>query len=150
MPITIIIKNDEGGTSENISPDNPLQNNENPDDKKASGKKSPERAMLINFFKNQAISWAKQGVQTYTKYTGQGLLQNKIDESLTITSDLMGIAVATATHPVLGLVTVGATVSKYVMTAYNKNIEIATSNREVSFISQGYGNIVISGGRYGA
>lgn len=149
MPIEIIIKNDASGS---MSAQNPLQPNENvEDEKKISGKKDPVKAQMINLMKSQAKTWALAGVQAYTKYTGNSLLQDKISLGVSLIDDATSVAMGLAIGgPIGGIVASVGIASKYGMQAFNQQMEIATNNRTISINNVGLGNRNMNGGRYGA
>lgn len=155
MPIEIIIKNSENGQDNITSPDNPLQSGNQASEgsvaeRKVSGQIDAGQALVVNFLKTQALSLAKTSVQTYTKYTGKGNLQSSIDNAINIASDLGSIAVAGASFGMAGLAVASlGVVAKYTMAQFNKDMEIKMANRQLTFIKQGLGDIVVSGGRYG-
>lgn len=153
MAIEIIIKNTDLGTNDSVSPQNPIQPNEQEanKDKMVSGKKDPGTAMMLNFLKGQAIAWAKAGVQSYTKYTGQGLLQERIDLGLQLVSDVGTIVAGGITAGPIGVaVATGMVAMSYAMKGFNQYMDLLTQNRELTFIRQRQGEIVVNGGRYGA
>lgn len=155
MPIEIIIKNTETQGTESISsPANPLgdQNgNQENDGKKVNGKKSPMKVAMTNLIISQAKAWATAGVQSYIKYTGNSILQEKIDVGMSIVGDLttIGVAVATGNAPMV-VVAVATTVAKMGMNAFNQGMAIKTENRNLSINQLGMGNRNVNGGRYGA
>lgn len=152
MAIEIIIKNTDLGTNDSVSPQNPLQPNEQEanKDKMVSGKKDPGTSMMLNFLKNQSIAWAKAGVQSYTKYTGQGVLQERIDLGLQLVSDVGTIVAGVAVGGVGVIVATGMVAMGYAMKGFNQYMDLLTQNRELTFVRQRQGEIVVNGGRYGA
>lgn len=153
MPIKIIITSDEQGLTP-ISPDNPIQDENSQkasQDKKVSGKMDAGQAMLVNFMKNQAKSWIKAGINTYTKFTGKGYMQEKIDNAVEIASSIGSIAIAGASFgPAGAFVAFAGITANYSMQEFNKRTDIKIANRQTTFMREGMGNIVTSGGRYGA
>lgn len=153
MPIEIKITNTETSELNNSSPANPLQPNEqtSADDSKVSGKKDPAKGMILNFLKNQSITWAKAGVQSYTKYTGQGMLQNQIDTGLQVVSDVGTIIAGGVSGGGVGAGIAIAMISlNYGMKVFNQHMDLSIQNRGLSFVRQSQGEIVSNGGRYGA
>lgn len=152
MAIEIIIKNTDAGM-ETLGADNPIQKNENTDkdDSKVSGKKDPSKALILNALKTQSIAWAKTSFQSYTKYTGQGMLQNQVESALNIVSDIGTLATGVMVGGTVGVMVAGAVlVSKYGVQQFNQYMDIKTQNRQLSFVRQGQGEIVVNGGRFGA
>lgn len=152
MAIRIIVGND--GIQKNDNDLEQITNNptsQNNDDLKVSGKKNPAKSLVINLISSQVKNFASAGIQAYTKYTGQGNLQYKINMAAQATTNFLTVFAATATGGVGGGIVSGAAIiGQYGLQEFQNHIEILTNNRNLSVFNRGLGTRNINGGRYGA
>ena len=154
MGVTVRITT-EGGSTSDSSDAGSINGNSTQaqakDDSKVSGKKSPAKSLVIGFLTSQAKSWASAGVQSYTKYTGNSKLQQKINIAINGLTNTATVASSFLVGGIAGAgVATGAIVAQYGMTEFQNYMENKTSNRTVTINNEGLGTRNINGGRYGA
>lgn len=150
MPIEVKISSDEFINEVN----NPLsiENNKpkEKDNDKISGQLGKTETALIKFGIDQAKTWAMQGIKAYTSFTGNSMLQQKLDNAVTAISMGATIGIAFATNIVVGMIAVGGYAAQMGLQQFQANVDAKIAERTQSFIMQGQGQRNISGGRYGA
>lgn len=150
MAIEILIKT--SGDDLNESPANPLKpdaESKDKDDKKVDGKLSKEQLAILKFATTQAKTWASTGFKAYTDFTGNTMLQQKVDNALTAMDVGITVAGSFAVHPVMGFITVGGYVASAGMHRFQSHMEHKKAQRTLSFVEQGMGARNINGGNYG-
>lgn len=150
MAINITISSDE--VIEDVNNPLSVENKKTPpqEAEKVSGKLSKGATALIKFGIDQAKTMAMEGIKTYTSFTGNSMLQQKIDNTLSLVNMGSTVGIAFATNWALGLVSIGAYGVQAGLSVYRANVEAKVAERTQSFILQGMGKRNISGGQYGA
>ncbi len=151
MAIEILIKT--SGDDLNESPANPLKpdaESKDKDDKKVDGKLSKEQLAILKFATTQAKTWASTGFKAYTDFTGNTMLQRKVDNALNAVETGITVIGAFATNTTLGIIAVAGYVAKGGMEMFASHMEHKTAKRTLSFVEQGRGLRNINGGNYGA
>lgn len=150
MAIEILISSDV--MSDSV--DNPLSTEQaskpkSKDEQKVDGKMSKEQLAVMKFVITQAKTWAMLGVTTFTDYTGNSMLQEKIDNVLTIADMGITIGGSFAVSRTLGVLAVAGYIGKASVQQFNNHMEHKKAVRTQSFIEQGQGKRNINGGNYG-
>lgn len=143
-------------TSDDLIDDikNPLSAEKNtskePFMEKVTGKLGNVETALIKFGIDQATTWAMEGVKTYTSFTGNSMLQQKLDNSISLINIGLSIGAAFVANPSLGFIAMAGYGAQAGLSRFRSRVEALEAERTQSFIQQGMGKRNISGGQYGA